>query len=67
MQTQIFLRVRMHASIIYISDVADEVIRSMHMIPAHTIGEALGIAKKILGKENVRIAAIPDGVSVIVR
>ena len=66
-QTQIFLRVRMHASVIYISDVADEVIRSMHMIPAYTIGEALGIAKKILGKENVRIAAIPDGVSVIVR
>ena len=66
-QTQIFLRVLEHASVIYLSEVDDEVIRKMHMTPAHSIEEALRIAKEILGKENITIAAIPDGVSVIVK
>jgi len=65
-QTQIFLRVLMHAQVIYISDVADEMIRKLHMIPAHSIDAALKMAKQLLHKEHIRIAAIPDGVSVIV-
>ena len=52
---------------IYLSEVDDEVIRKMHMTPAHSIEEALRIAKEILGKENITIADIPDGVSVIVK
>ena len=65
-QTQVFLRVLMHASVIYISDMDDETIKKMHMTPAHSIPEALEIAKKILGNESPKIVAIPDGVSVIV-
>ena len=38
----------------------------MHMIPAHTIGEALGIAKSILKNDAPSIVAIPDGIAVMV-
>ena len=38
----------------------------MHMIPAHSIDEALIKARSILGKNELKIVAIPDGVSVIV-
>ena len=66
-QTQVMLRVLMHASVIYISDMPDDVIEKMHMIPAHSIGDALDMARKILGKQDLEIVAIPDGVSVIVQ
>ncbi len=66
-QTQILLRVLMKASVIYVSDMDDEVVREMHMIPAHSVSEALSIAAGILGREDYSITAIPDGVSVIVR
>lgn len=65
-QTQIFLRVLSHARVIYISEVPDEAVREMHMMPAHSISEALDIAKEMLGQSEVSITAIPDGVSVIV-
>ena len=65
-QTQILLRVLMHATVIYVSDMDDETISKMHMTPAHSIDEAISIAKRILGKNDVKIVAIPDGVSVIV-
>jgi len=39
----------------------------MHMIPAHSIGEAIVRAKELIGREDVSITAIPDGVSVIVK
>ena len=66
-QTQVMLRVLMHASVIYISDMPDDVIEKMHMTPAHSIDEALKIAQKILSNDNPTIVAIPDGVSVIVK
>ena len=66
-QTQVLLRVFMHARVIYISDMDDETIEKMHMIPAHSIGEAIDIAKKILNNQSPKIVAIPDGVSVIVK
>ena len=66
-QTQIFLRILMKATVIYISDVEDELIENMHMIPAHSIDEALEKAKNILNKKDASILAIPDGVSVIVK
>lgn len=65
-QTQILLRVLMHARVIYISEVPDDIVRKMHMIPAHSIDEAIEKAKAILGKEDIKITAIPDGVSVMV-
>ena len=66
-QTQVMLRVLMRAKVIYISDAPDDVVENMHMTPAHSIGEALDIARKILKKDTLEIVAIPDGVSVIVQ
>ncbi len=65
-QTQILLRVLLYAKVIYISDMPDDMVEKMHLIPAHTIDEALERARKILSKERLKIVAIPDGVSVIV-
>ena len=66
-QTQIMLRILMRAKVIYISEMDDAAVEQMHMIPAHSIEEALQIAGKLLGKEDFTVAAIPDGVSVIVK
>ena len=66
-QTQVMLRVLMRAKVIYISDAPDDVVEKMHMTPAHSISEALDIARKILNKDTLEIVAIPDGVSVIVQ
>ncbi len=65
-QTQVLLRVLMHARVIYISTLEDKVVESLHLIPAHSIDEALKKAKEILGNNSPKIVAIPDGVSVIV-
>lgn len=66
-QTQIMLRVLSRASVIYISDMEDAIIRKMHMTPAHSLEEAMMLAKEKLGREAVTVTAIPDGVSVIVK
>ena len=66
-QTQILLRVLMHATVIYVSDMDSDTIRRMHMIPAGSLDEALIMARKILNKKELSIVAIPDGVSVIVQ
>jgi nickel-dependent lactate racemase len=66
-QTQILLRVLMHAKVIYISEMPDETVEKMHMIPAHSVDEAVAKAREMLGKKELKIAAIPDGVSVIVK
>lgn len=65
-QTQILLRILMHARVIYISEMPDDLVEKMHMIPAHSIAEAIEKAKEILEKEDIKIAVIPDGVSVMV-
>jgi nickel-dependent lactate racemase len=66
-QSQIFARVLRHATVIYISDAADEMVRDFHMIPAHSIEEAVTIAEEILGNKNASIVAIPDGIAVMVQ
>jgi nickel-dependent lactate racemase len=66
-QSQIFARVLKHATLIYVSEAPDEMVRDLHMIPAHSIDEAVKKAEKILGNPNASITAIPDGVSVIVK
>lgn len=68
-QSQIFARVLMHSSVIYVSDAPDEMVRDLHMTPAHSIEEAVKIADEMLaqkGVQNGSILAIPDGVSVMV-
>ncbi len=66
-QSQILLRILMHASVIYVSDLEDKLIENMHMIPAKSIDEALAKAKQILNRDSIKIVAIPDGISVMVR
>ena len=64
-QTQILLRILGHASVVYVSEMPDDVVEKMHMIPAHSLAEAIEKAKCLVG-EAAKIAAIPDGVSVMV-
>lgn len=63
---QILVRILQKATVIFVSDAPDEMICNMHMIPAHSIDEALSKAKEILKKNDPSIAAIPDGISVMV-
>ncbi len=64
-QTQIFIRILRKAEVIYVSEAPDEMIRGLHMTPAHSLNEAMEIAEKIKGRDAT-ITAIPDGVSVMV-
>ncbi len=66
-QTQILLRILRQNKVVYVSEMEDQVVRKMHMTPAHSIEEALRVAKELLGKEDIQITAIPDGVSVVVK
>ena len=66
-ESQILLRILMHARVIYVSELDDKLITDMHMIPAHSIDEALEKAKEIVGKCDPKIVAIPDGIAVMVR
>ncbi len=65
-QSQIFARVLKKARVIFISDVADDIVRDLHMIPAHSVDEAIAAADGLLGYPG-SITAIPDGVSVIIK
>jgi nickel-dependent lactate racemase len=65
-QSQIFARVLQHASVIYISDAPDEMVRDLHMIPAHSLDEGVKKAEELLHDPLASIVAIPDGVAVMV-
>ena len=65
-QTQIFIRVLQKATVIYVSDAPDDMVRGLHMRPAHSLKEALALAEDILKNPNAGVTAIPDGVSVMV-
>lgn len=66
-QSQILIRILMKSRVIYVSEMDDETIRKMHMIPAQSLDDALKTAREILGRESITITAIPDGVSVMVK
>ena len=66
-QSQVFARVLQKASVIYVSEAPDEIVRDLHMIPAHSLEEALAEADRLLGRADSPITVIPDGVSVIVK
>ena len=66
-QTQILLRILLRAKVIYVSTMPDEMVKAMHMIPASSLDGALRKAKELVGKENLTVTAIPDGVSVVVK
>ena len=65
-QTQILLRILMRAHVIYVSDAPDDMVRHMHMTPAHSLEEALTEAKRILNDNAPTITVIPDGIAVMV-
>ena len=68
-ESQIFARILMRAAVIYVSDAPDDMVTDMHMIPAHSLEEALRKADEVLaarGVVNGSVLAIPDGVSVMV-
>ena len=66
-QSQIFARVMLKARIVFISSCDDQLVEELHMIPAHSMEEALEKAKAMVNKEDYKVTVIPDGVSVIVR
>ena len=66
-QSQVFARMLQKASVIYVSEAPDEIVRDLHMIPAHSLEEALAEADRLLGRTDGTITAIPDGVAVVVR
>ena len=65
-QTQIFLRILMKAKVVYVSHAPDNIVEDLHMVPAHSLEEALAKAEEILGNKKASVTMIPDGVSVIV-
>jgi nickel-dependent lactate racemase len=65
-QAQIMIRVLQKARVIYVSDAPDALVRSLHMVPAHSLEEAMALAEEILGDPHASVTVIPDGVSVIV-
>ena len=65
-QTQIFIRVLQKATVIYMSEAPDEMVKGLHMIPVHSLEEAMVKAEEILGNKDATVTAIPDGVSVMV-
>ena len=65
-QAQIFIRILQKSPVIYVSGVPDELVRSLHMLPAHSLAEALAMAESITGGKR-SVTVIPDGVGVIVR
>ena len=66
-EAQILIRILLHARVIYVSKMPDEAVSAMHMTPAHSLEEALFFAKQFLGKDDLKITAIPDGIAVMVK
>lgn len=66
-QAQIILRVLQKARVIYVSKIDDETVERMHMIPAHSLEEAMQKAKALVDVEKPSVVAIPDGIAVMVR
>ena len=66
-QSQIFARLLLKATVIFISSCDDQLVEDMHMIPAHSVEEAMEKDKEIVKKEDYTVTVIPDGVSVIVK
>jgi len=68
-ESQILARILMRADVVFVSEAPDEMVRDMHMLPAHSLEEALRLADGLLAARGVKdgkILAIPDGVSVMV-
>ena len=65
-EAQILIRILLRATVIYVSEAPDQLIRDMHMIPAHSLEEAMALAQELVGSPEATVTAIPDGVAVMV-
>lgn len=65
-ESQILARILQRATVLYLSEADDQLIKDFHMTPVHSLEEALAKAEEILGYQGT-ITAIPDGIGVIVR
>ena len=63
-QSQILARILAKHHVIMISQAPDDLIRTMHMIPAHSMHQAMKIADSLAPGGS--IVAIPDGVSTLI-
>lgn len=65
-QSQIFARILKKATLIYVSDADEQLVRDLHMTPAKTLAEAVDMARAHLNNPDATITAIPDGIAVMV-
>jgi len=65
-QAQIFARILAKYKVIFISSMPDDIVCDFHMIPAHSVDEAVIIADGILGRKS-GITVIPEGISCIIK
>ncbi|MTI59020.1 MAG: nickel-dependent lactate racemase [Firmicutes bacterium] len=66
-ESQVLARILMHHTVIMISDLAEVLIKDMHMQKAANLEQAVIMAGNIIGNQQSKITVIPDGVAVIVR
>lgn len=66
-QSQILARVLLKAKVIFVSSCPDQMVKDMHMVPAHSIQEAFELAKSHVRVDNYSVTVIPDGVAVMVK
>ena len=52
---------------IFVSSCSDQMVKDMHMIPAHSLEEAFELAKSLVRVDNYSVTVIPDGVAVMVK
>ena len=65
-EAQILARILLKARVVFVSDCDDQIVRDMHMIPAHGADEAMAKARELVGRDDYTVTVVPDGVSVIV-
>ena len=66
-ESQILARILLKAKVIFVSSCDDQLIRDMHMIPAHDAKEAMEKAKALVGRQDYTVTVVPDGIAVIVK
>lgn len=67
-QSQVFARILVNHRIVAVTELDDDTIRKMKMIPAHSIEEALAIAGFDRDKRSEKtLTVIPQGISAIIR
>lgn len=66
-QSQVFARVLMKCRVVLVSQASDEMVRDLHMTPAHSLEEGLRLAQEMLGEPQAKILVVPQGISTILR